>query len=221
MRGAAAEGTPRKIPTVLSGCRGRWARRKLTAVNDPRAAKLYEKILPSVPGPAVPELKRESPPVQRLSTARKQPGRAGQEYARLPYLAKRAGLGISGALNGAITAAWLAEAGVTFFHPAVLATAMMIFGWSGGFIGVTIEPFVVRQKASRLTKTAHPCEALSAGGTLVANATAFIAAWLLLSHAAPTIPRAVAIGFWWLFGVTLQIAAGLLARLRAVDPEIA
>ena len=156
--------------------------------------------------------------VQRLSTARKQPARARREYARLPSLAKRAGLGISGALNGAITAAWLAEAGVTFFHPAVLAAAMMFFGWSGGFIGVTTESFVARQKASRPT---HPCEVLSAGGTVVANATAFVAAWLLLSHAAPTIPRAIAIGFWWLFGVTLQVAAGLLARLRAVDPEIA
>ena len=156
--------------------------------------------------------------MQRLSTARKQPARARREYARLPSLAKRAGLGISGALNGAITAAWLAEAGVTFFHPAVLAAAMMIFGWSGGFIGVTTESFVARQKASGPT---HPCEVLSAGGTVVANATAFVAAWLLLSHAAPTIPRAIAIGFWWLFGVTLQVAAGLLARLRAVDPEIA
>jgi hypothetical protein len=29
------------------------------------------------------------------------------------------------------------------------------------------------------------------------------------------------IGFWWLFGVTLQTAAGLMARSRAVDPEIA
>jgi hypothetical protein len=37
----------------------------------------------------------------------------------------------------------------------------------------------------------------------------------------PTVPRAIAIGFWWLFGVTLQIAAGVLARLRAVDPGIA
>jgi hypothetical protein len=57
----------------------------------------------------------------------------------------------------------------------------------------------------------HPGERLRAAGTFIASASAFVAASLLLSHVPSTIPRAVAIGFWWLFGVTLQIAAGLLA----------
>jgi hypothetical protein len=37
-----------------------------------------------------------------------------------------------------------------------------------------------------------------------------IAAWLFLSSAPPTVLGAAAIGFWWLFGVTLQIGAGVL-----------
>lgn len=138
------------------------------------------------------------------------------------WLAKRAGLGISGALQGAITAAWLLDAGVFLFDPLGTSAALMIFGWSGGFIGVSIKPppTAGREKHG-LPWTAHPSERLSAAGTFIANATAFIAVWLLLSRAAPTIPRAIAIGFCWLFGVTLQIAAGVLARLRAVDPGIA
>jgi hypothetical protein len=159
--------------------------------------------------------------MQRLSTARKQSTRTRLEQGGALWLAKRAGLGISGALNGAITAAYLADAGVSFFRPAVLAAALMIFGWGGGFVGVTIEPWIAAgRKTVPVTKTTHPSEVLSTGGTLIASATAFIAAWLLLSHAPPTILRAMTIGFWWFFGVTLQIAAGLMARLRAVDPDI-
>jgi hypothetical protein len=165
---------------------------------------------------------RGSPSTQRLSMARKQSVRTRLEYSRPLWFAKRAGLGISGALNGAIAAAYLVDAGASFFDPIGMAAALMIFGWSGGFIGVSIEPSVAAgRETDRLHRTARPSEVMSAGGTFVANATAFIAAWMLLSHAPPTTARAIAIGFWWLFGVTLQIAAGVLARLRAVDPGIA
>jgi hypothetical protein len=66
----------------------------------------------------------------------------------------------------------------------------------------------------RLQQTPHPSERLSAVGTFIASASAFIAACLLLSHTPSTVPRPVAIGFWSLFGMTLQIRRrpGALAR---------
>jgi hypothetical protein len=138
------------------------------------------------------------------------------------HLAKRAGLGISGALNGAITAAYLVDAGLFWFDPFTLAAALMIFGGSGAFVGVSVDlPVPAGRDMDHLQQPPHPSERLSAAGTFIANATAFIAAWLLLSHTPSTVPQAVAIGFWSLFGMTLQIAAGVLARLRAVDPNIA
>ena len=143
--------------------------------------------------------------------------RTHPEHKHPIFIAKRAGLGISGALNGAIATAYLMDAGVTFFDPVGMAAALMIFGWTGGFIGVT----PTGSGPHPLQKGPQPEETLSAAGTFIANAVAFIAACLLLSHVPSTIPRAIAIGFCWLFGVTLQIAAGILARLRAVDPEIA
>jgi hypothetical protein len=66
--------------------------------------------------------------------------RTRPERNRPLRFAKRAGLGISGALNGAITAAYLVDAGVSLFDPIAMAAALMIFGWSGGFIGVSIDP---------------------------------------------------------------------------------
>ncbi|MGZ3293412.1 MAG: hypothetical protein ACXU9D_09085, partial [Xanthobacteraceae bacterium] len=103
--------------------------------------------------------------------------------------------------------------------PVGTAAALMIAGWAGGFIGVTIEPPAAEGEPEHLHKT-HPGEVLSAAGPFIANAAGFIAAWLFLSHAPSTIAGAMAIGFWWLFSVTLQISAGVLARLRAVDPGI-
>lgn len=129
--------------------------------------------------------------------------------------AKQAGFGISGALNGALTAAYLANAGVYFLDPAGMAAAFMIFGWIGGFVGADVETPV-----APLRKGTHTSERLSAAGTLVANSTTLIAAWLLLADFQSTSLWVTVIAFWWLTGVTLQIAAGALGRLRAVDPGI-
>ena len=60
------------------------------------------------------------------------------DYARALSLAKRTGLGMSGALNGAIAAAFLGYAGISLFDAVGMAAALMIFGWTGGFTGVTV-----------------------------------------------------------------------------------
>jgi hypothetical protein len=162
------------------------------------------------------------PFLQSLLMARKQLHRTRPERVRLLRLAKRASLGISGALNGAITAAYLVDAGISWFDPLAMAAALMIFGGSGGFVGVSVNaPLLAGRDMDQLQQRPHPSERLSAAGTFIANATAFIAGWLLLFHTPSTVPRAAAIGFLSLFGMTLQIAAGVLARLRAADPKIA
>jgi hypothetical protein len=164
------------------------------------------------------------PTTEGLGTARnlsrhKKQRRAATDYARALSLAKRAGLGISGALNGAIVASYyLSYAGISWFDAVGTAAALMIFGWTGSFIGVALASSpAAAQGADPLRSSAHPSEVLSAAGTFVASATAFIAAWLLVSHAPLTILWASTIGFWWLFGVTLQIVAGAPARSRAGD----
>lgn len=141
------------------------------------------------------------------------------DHAHALSLAKRTGLGMSGALNGAIAAAFLGYAGISLFDAVGMAAALMIFGWTGGFIGVTVASSqLAGRERERLSSGGDPSEVLSSVGTFVANV--MIAAWLFLSSAPPTVLGAAAIGFWWLFGVTLQIGAGVLARLRTVEPGI-
>ena len=142
------------------------------------------------------------------------------DHAHALSLAKRTGLGMSGALNGAIAAAFLGYAGISLFDAVGMAAALMIFGWTG-VIGVTVASSqLAGRERERLSSGGDPSEVLSSVGTFVANVAALIAAWLFLSSAPPTVLGAAAIGFWWLFGVTLQIGAGVLARLRTVEPGI-
>jgi hypothetical protein len=130
--------------------------------------------------------------------------RAAMDFAHAWSLVKRTGLGMSGALNGAIAAAFLGYAGISLFDAVGMAAALMIFGWTGGFTGVTVASSqLAGREGERLSSGGDPSEALSSVGTFVANVAALIAAWLFLSSAPPTVLGAAAIGFWWLFGVAL------------------
>jgi hypothetical protein len=108
------------------------------------------------------------------------------DHAHALSLAKRAGLGMSGALNGAIAAAFLGYAGISLFDAAGMAVALMIFGWTGGFTGVTVASSqLAGRERERLSSGGDPSEVLSSVGTFVANVAALIAAWLFLSSAPP------------------------------------
>jgi hypothetical protein len=76
--------------------------------------------------------------------------------------------------------------------------ALMIFGWTGGFTGVTVASSqLAGRERERLSSGGDPSEVLSSVGTFVANVAALIAAWLFLSSAPLTVLGAAAIGFWW------------------------
>jgi hypothetical protein len=114
------------------------------------------------------------------------------------------------------------KCGRAFFDATGIAAALATLGWMGGFIGVDIErPLTPRKRtvADELREKIRDNELLSTAGTLIANSSAVVTAWKFLSNVPATILTSRTIGFWWLFGVTLQIAAGILVRLRAVDPE--
>ena len=95
------------------------------------------------------------------------------DYARALSLAKRTGLGMSGALNGAIAAAFLGYAGISLFDAVGMAAALMILGWIGGFIGVTVASSqLAGRERERLSSGGDPSEVLSSVGTFVANVAA-------------------------------------------------
>ena len=89
------------------------------------------------------------------------------DYAHALSLAKRAGLGMSGALNGAIAAAFLGYAGISLFDAVGTAAALMIFGWTGGFTGVTVASSqLAGRERERLRSSGDPSEVLELRGNV-------------------------------------------------------
>ena len=104
------------------------------------------------------------PTTEGLGTARNlsmptKQRRAATDYAHALSIAKRAGLGISGAMNGAIVASYyLSYAGISWFDAVGTAAALMIFGWTGSFIGVTPRIIPGRRAGSGSSAQQRPPE---------------------------------------------------------------
>jgi hypothetical protein len=145
---------------------------------------------------------------------------------RALVFARRVALGVGGALAGAMAAVYLIKTGLTFVEPVGMFAAFAFVGGIAGFLGVDLDQprwaAVRRGEATAVEargRKADPVELLSVMGTLLAQSSAFMAAWLIVFEAPLKMSWAIVIGFWWLFGVSVQASAGILARLRAVDPE--
>lgn len=144
-----------------------------------------------------------------------------------PVLAKRIALGMGGALAGTMAAVYPIMAGLAFIHPFAMVAGFCVLGGIAGFLdsdsqaaGPAARPDSATTVVAAGVKRVDSVQMLSGFGMLFANSAALLAAWLVVVEAPPKISWAIAIGFWWLFGITAQTGAGVLARFRAVDPEV-
>jgi hypothetical protein len=142
----------------------------------------------------------------------------------LAHVIERIGLAMAGASCGVIVAAYLSNAGIEVLDPFGLALAMTAFGTIGFYLGIDIPP-PPRTRQPDLAEApaaqkADPTELLSAAGTLIAAAAALVSVCIIVFDAVLPHIWTIIIGFCWVFGVTMQIAAGTIARLRKVDPTI-
>lgn len=137
-------------------------------------------------------------------------------HERAPAIVRALGLAVSGALNATAISAYLVYTGESFFAPLNMTLALVIYGLLGGFMGVEVGP---RLAAPRRTRVGA-IDLMSSAGTLVANSAALAALWVIFTETRSHVAWTVLVGFCWVFGVTLQIAAGILARLQAVDSGI-
>jgi hypothetical protein len=135
---------------------------------------------------------------------------------------RRVGLGIGGAVIGLMAAIHAIEAGLVLFGPPEMAAVFMLVGGVAAFLGAHAAPApTCNPPTSPAREPVTSMNRLSAAGTLLADSSAFVAAWLLVFQAPAQRGWAVVIAFWWLLGVTAQTSAGLLARLRVAEPGVA
>ncbi len=142
------------------------------------------------------------------------------------HVIERIGLAMMGASCGLFVAAHLASAAFDRVGTLGFIFAMTIYGAIGGYLGIDIPRRAARARHANLVEvdpdqTPDSVELLSAAGTFIAAVTAMLSVYIVIFDEAPGLFGTMVIGFSWLFGVTMQAAAGLIARLRKGDANAA
>jgi hypothetical protein len=135
------------------------------------------------------------------------------------HVLERLGLALAGAAGGLFVAAH-AGSGMVPLTPEVFLFAMMIAGAAGFYLGIDepphrflgVEAGLPRGwwSAGRIDAT----ELLSAVGTFLVTLTAFVSVVLIVFGKETHLGWTMAIMAGWIAGVVMQVAAGVMARMR-------
>jgi hypothetical protein len=130
--------------------------------------------------------------------------------SRFAHVLERTGLAMAGASCGLFVAAHLARTAIETFASLSAIVAMTVYGAIGFYLGIDIPPHAA------LAGRNDPAEMLSAIGTFSATVAAFISVYIIAVDSDLYYAWSIAIWVWWLLGVSLQIVAGTIARIRAL-----
>lgn len=142
--------------------------------------------------------------------------------SRFAHVIERVGLSMAGASCGLFVAAHVSNARVDALSSVSMSLALMILGAIGFYLGIDVPPHrsgrlhMARAAASagEDPSATDPVELLSSAGTFLAAIAAFISVYSIVTDADTTTATSSMLAFGWLLGVTIQIVAGLTARMR-------
>jgi hypothetical protein len=147
------------------------------------------------------------------------PPPTGSFISRCAHVIERIGLAMAGASCGLFVATHMSDTRIELFGSVGMVFGMIVIGALGFYVGIDI-PRVFRRRAQSgddLPKT-DIVELLSAAGTFLASLAAFTSVYMIVTDPAVGLGWTLTIAGWWLVGVTLQIAAGIIARWRNGHP---
>ena len=133
-------------------------------------------------------------------------------------IVERIGLAIVGALCGFYVAAFVARANIEATNSVGVLFSMVLCGSIGFYLGTNIPllPSGAARRAHSESGSAprtNPIALASAIGTFLAAVAALVSVYVIVFDEDPPVIWNIGIGFWWMFGVLLQLAAGTAARL--------
>ena len=139
--------------------------------------------------------------------------------SRVAHVIQRIGLAMAGALCGLFVAALMLRANIDLFDSFGLALAMMLFGLIGFYLGIDTTPPPSRASRfdildARLGPKVELVEMFGGAGTFLATAAALASVYVVVFDEDLPVIWTVVVGCWWLFGVAMQIVAGIAARTR-------
>jgi hypothetical protein len=139
--------------------------------------------------------------------------------SRWAHVLERTGLALAGASCGLFVAAHVGRADIDLIGSAATVLAMMLYGAAGFYLGIDLPRVAPDHKMHLplrhgLGSTSDTVELLSAAGTFLAGAAAVVSVSSIVLDEIAHAPTAILISLCWGIGSTLQIAAGVIARMR-------
>ena len=137
---------------------------------------------------------------------------------KFAHVLERSGLAMAGAAAGLFVAAHVGSS-ITALTSQGFLLVMMIVGAVGFYLGIDTPQVPFKEPhevgAEGVSAEIDTAELLSALGTFLAALTAFVSVGVILLRADPHLSLTWVVMAGWLAGVTMQIVAGAIARLRA------
>ena len=127
------------------------------------------------------------------------------------HLLERIGLAMAGAACGLFVAIHVGSSIAALTSQAFLLL-MMIGGSIGFYLGIDTPPLAFHGPNGGKIDTA---EFLTAVGTFLATLTAFVSVGVIVLREEPHVFWTITIMLGWVVGLTMQIIAGAIARIRA------
>ena len=137
---------------------------------------------------------------------------------KFAHVLERSGLAMAGAAAGLFVAAHVGSS-IDALTSQGFLLIMMIVGAVGFYLGIDTPPLPFQElheeSGDGVSGKIDAAELLSAVGTFLAALTAFVSVGVILLRADPHLFWTSMVLAGWLVGVTMQIVAGAIARIRA------
>jgi len=140
--------------------------------------------------------------------------------SRSAHILERTGLALTGASCGLFVAAHVGRADIDLIGSAAAVFAMMLYGAAGFYLGIDLPPtppdhHMHLPLRAGIGTRAVAVELLSAAGTFLAAIAAVVSVSSIVLDETAHASTALLIWLSWSVGATMQIAAGIIARMKA------
>lgn len=139
-----------------------------------------------------------------------------QDYiliSRVAHVIERCGLAMAGAMCGTFVAAQMSKVNVVLFNSVGFTALMVLTGMIAFYVGIDVPRLPAGLAGER--DRVDVVEMLSAAGTFLATVAALISVAAIVLDETPPRLWEFMVGSWWFGGVTMQVIAGSVGRLRS------
>ena len=150
---------------------------------------------------------------------RSDPWHVRSTLSRSAHVLERIGLALTGTACGLFVAEVSARS-IDLVGSVEAMLAMMLYGAAGFYLGIDLPPTPPDHRMHLLLRPslgtrADAVELLSAAGTFLAAVAAVVSVFSIVLDETPHPSTALVICLSWAIGATMQIAAGVIARVKA------